>query len=239
MLKRPAIRPRPTTVTPSHRPTEGSFLHSILYPPKCKPYERETTYMQNYDNYIDNLRKSCELSGAEFVMPKYVLPLPEKEPFAKKKIPQVEYLDRGIMRVNILKCGTVRVKLLPQMLTLTEKYFSKNKVPPAKTLATALKALGYDEEFTRNLPKKIEKRKVEMEGRYKKLELVFNKPTATSKKKKKEPEPEPDTEQEEEIEEEEEENEDDDAAPEEEAIGADDEDDDEAVVEEEYISDVE
>ena len=83
----------------------------------------------------------------------------------------------------------------------------------------------------------FEKRKIEMEGRYKKLELVFNKPTAASKKKKKEPEPEPDTEQEEEIEEEEEE--DDDAAPEEEAIGADDEDDDEAVVEEEYISDVE
>jgi thymidylate synthase len=170
-------------------------------------------------------------------MPKYVLPLPEKEPFAKKKIPQVEYLDRLIMRVNILKCGKVRVKLLPQMLTLTEKYFSKNKVPPAKTLATELKTLGYDEEFTRNLPKKIEKRKVEMESRYKKLELVFNKPTTTSKKKKKEPEPE--TEQEEEIEEEEEENEDDDVAPEEEAIGADDEDDDEAVVEEEYISDVE
>lgn len=238
MFKRPAIRPRPVTATPSPRPTEGSFLHSILHPPKCKPYERETTYIQNYDNYIDNLRKSCELSGAEFVMPKYVLPLPEKEPFAKKKIPQVEYLDRVIMRVNILKCGKVRVKLLPQMLTLTEKYFSKNKVPPAKTLATALKALGYDEEFTRNLPKKIEKRKIEMERRYKKLELVFNKPTTTSKKKKKEPDPE--TEQEEEIEEEEEENEDDDdAAPEEEAIGADDEDDDEAVVEEEYISDVE
>ena len=240
MLKRPAIRPRPATVTPSSRPIEGSFLHSILYPPKCKPYERETTYMQNYDNYIKNLQKSCELSGAEFVMPKYVLPLPEKEPFAKKKIPQVEYLDRVIMRVNILKCGKVRVKLLPQMLTLTERYFSKNKVPPAKTLATALKALGYDEEFTRNIPKMVEKRNAEMEGRYKKLELVFNKPTASKKKKKEsEPEPEPEPEQEEENEEEEEENEDDDTAPEEEAIGADDEDEDEVVVEEEYISDVE
>ena len=239
MFKRPAIRPRPTTVIPSSRPTEGSFLHSILYPPNCEPYKRATTYIHNYDNYIYNLRNSCELSGAEFVMPTYVLPLPEREPFAKKKIPKVEYLDRVIMRVNILKCGKVRVKLLPQMLTLTEKYFSKNKVPPAKTLATALKALGYDEKFTSNLPKKIEKRKAEMEARYKKLELVFNKPTASSKKKKKEPEPEPETEQEEEIEEEEEENEDEDVAPEEEAIGADDEDDDEAVVEEEYISDVE
>lgn len=235
MFKRPAIRPRSTTVTPSTRPTEGSFLHSILYPPKCEPYKRETTYIQNYDNYIDNLRKSCEMSGAEFVIPKYVLPLPEKEPFTKKKIPQVEYLDRLIVRVNILKCGKVRVKLFPQMLTLTEKYFSKNKVPPAKTLAAALKTLGYDEEFTRNLPKKIEQRKADMESRYKKLELVFNKPTTSSKKKKKEPEPE----QEEDIEEEEEENEDDDAAPDEEALGVDDEDDDEAVVEEEYISDVE
>ena len=235
MFKRPAIRPRVTTVTPSTRPTEGSFLHSILYPPKCEPYKRETTYIQNYDNYIDNLRKSCEMSGAEFVMPKYVLPLPEKERVVKKTVPRVEYLDHVIMRVNVLKCGKVRVKLLPQMAMLYDKYFSKNKIPPAKTLAAALKAVGYDEEFTSNVPKKIEQRKADMETRYKKLELVFNKPTTSSKKKKKEPEPE----QEEDIEEEEEENEDDDAAPDEEALGADDEDDDEAVVEEEYISDVE
>lgn len=235
MFKRPAIRPRAATVTPSTRPTEGSFLHSILYPPKCEPYKRETTYIQNYDNYIDNLRKSCEMSGAEFVMPKYVLPLPEKERVIKKNVPRVEYLDHVIMRVNVLKCGKVRVKLLPQMAVLYEKYFSKNKIPPAKTLAAALKAIGYDEEFTSNVPKKIEQRKVDMETRYKKLELVFNKPTTSSKKKKKEPEPE----REEDIEEEEEENEDDDAAPDEEALGADDEDDDEAVIEEEYISDVE
>lgn len=222
-------------MTPSTRPTEGSFLHSILYPPKCEPYKRETTYIQNYDNYIDNLRKSCEMSGAEFVMPKYVLPLPEKEQVVKKNVPRVEYLDHVIMRVNVLKCGKVRVKLLPQMAMLYDKYFSKNKIPPAKTLAAALKAIGYDEEFTSNVPKKIEQRKADMESRYKKLELVFNKPTTSSKKKKKEPEPE----QEEDIEEEEEENEDDDAAPDEEALGVDDEDDDEAVVEEEYISDVE
>jgi hypothetical protein len=235
MFKRPAIRPRATTVTPSTRPTEGSFLHSILYPPKCEPYKRETTYIQNYDNYIDNLRKSCEMSGAEFVMPKYVLPLPEKERVVKKTVPRVEYLDHVIMRVNVLKCGKVRVKLLPHMAMLHEKYFSKNKIPPAKTLAATLKAIGYDEEFTSNVPKKIEQRKADMETRYKKLELVFNKPTTSSKKKKKEPEPE----REEDIEEEEEENEDDDAAPDEEALGVDDEDDDEAVVEEEYISDVE
>lgn len=235
MFKRPAIRPRATTVTPSTRPTEGSFLHSILYPPKCEPYKRETTYIQNYDNYIDNLRKSCEMSGAEFVMPKYVLPLPEKEQVVKRTTPRVEYLDHVIMRVNVLKCGKVRVKLLPQMAMLYDKYFSKNKIPPAKTLAAALKAIGYDEEFTSTVPKKIEQRKADMETRYKKLELVFNKPTTSSKKKKKEPEPE----QEEDIEEDEEENEDDDAAPDEEALGVDDEDDDEAVVEEEYISDVE
>lgn len=235
MFKRPAIRPRATTVTPSTRPTEGSFLHSILYPPKCEPYKRETTYIQNYDNYIDNLRKSCEMSGAEFVMPKYVLPLPEKERVVKKTVPRIEYLDHVIMRVNVLKCGKVRVKLLAQMAVLHEKYFSKNKIPPAKTLAAALKAIGYDEEFTSSVPKKIEQRKADMETRYKKLELVFNKPTTSSKKKKKEPEPE----REEDIEEEEEENEDDDAAPDEEALGVDDEDDDEAVVEEEYISDVE
>src|SRR6056300_104055 len=187
MFKRPAIRSRPTTVIPSTRPAVGSFLHSILYPPKCEPYKREMTYIQNYDNYIDNLRRSCEKSGAEFVMPKYVLPLPEKEPAQKKNVPRVEYLDHVIMRVNVLKCGKVRVKLLPQMAMLHEKYFSKNKIPPAKTLAAALKAIGYDEELVRNVPSKIKKRKSDMEARYKNLNSCLTSPRHLQRRKRKNP----------------------------------------------------
>jgi hypothetical protein len=125
------------------------------------------------------------------------------------------------------------------MATLYEKYFSKNKLPPVKTLATALKAVGYDEEYVSSLVSKVEKNKNDMNTRYKKLELLFNKPSSSSKKKKKEPEPEPEEEPEEEPDEDE--NEDDDAAPDEEAIdGGDDEDEDENVVEEEeYFSDIE
>lgn len=239
MFKRPSIRVREPCTTISDRPKEGTFLYSIIRPQKCPPYKKETVYMQNYDNYIDNLRKSCELSGAEFVMPKHVLPLPEKEPCSKKKGVHINFIEDVVVKLNVLKCGKVRVKLLTQMATLHEKYFSKNKLPPVKTLSTALKAVGYDEEYVSGLASKIEKNKNDMNTRYKKLELVFNKPSSSSKKKKKEPEPEPEAEDEPEEELDDEENEDDDAAPEEEAIAGDDEDDDENVVEEEYFSDIE
>ena len=241
MFKRPSIRVREPCTTISDRPKEGTFLYSIIRPQKCPPYEKELVYMQNYDNYIDNLRKSYEESGVEFKMPQNVLPLPKTEPPSKKKGVCINFIEDVVVKLNVLKCGKVRVKLLTQMATLHEKYFSKNKLPPVKTLLAALKAVGYDEEYVSGLVSKIENNKNAMNARYKKLELVFNKPSSLSKKKKKEPEPEPEPEAEDEPEEEpdDEENEDDDAAPEEEAIAGDDEDDDENVAEEEYFSDIE
>jgi hypothetical protein len=125
------------------------------------------------------------------------------------------------------------------MATLYEKYISKNKIPPVKTLTAALKAVGYDEDFVSKLSSKIDKRKNDMGARYKKLELVFNKPSTSSKKKtKKEIIPDADPEEEPEDDDDED-DEDDDAAPDEEAIAADDEDEDDVVVDEEYISDIE
>jgi len=239
MFKRPNIRIREPCTTISDRPKEGTFLHSIIRPLKCPPYERDIVYMQNYDNYIDNLRKSYEENGIKFSLPKGVLPLPKVEPSKPKNGVHINFIEDVVVKLNVLKCGKVKVKLFTQMATLYEKYFSKNKLPPVKTLATALKAVGYDEEYVSSLVSKVEKNKNDMNTRYKKLELLFNKPSSSSKKKKKEPEPEQEEEPEEEPDEDE--NEDDDAAPDEEAIdGGDDEDEDENVVEEEeYFSDIE
>ena len=240
MFKRPSIRIREPCATISDRPKEGTFLHSIIRPVKCPPYKKEPVYMQNYDNYIDNLRKSYEQNGIEFKMPSNVLPLPQTEPPCKKKGVHINFIEDVVVKINVLKCGKVKVKLFTQMATLYEKYFSKNKLPPVKTLTAALKAVGYDENYVSSLVSKVEKNKSDMNARYKKLELVFNKPSTSSKKKKKEPEPEPDAEEEPEEEPDEDENEDDDdVAPEEEAIAGDDEDDDENIVEEEYFSDIE
>lgn len=239
MYKRPQIRVREPSTTWSSRPAKGSFLYRITNPEKTQFHEMEPYYIHDYDTYIKNLKKSCEASGAEFKIPKYARPLPvtNKPMYVKPKL--IEYSDDVIVRVNVLKCGKVRVKLLTHMATLHEKYFSKAKKPPVKALVAALKAVGYDETYVNSIPKALDTQKENMEVRWKKLDAMFNKPsTSNTKKKTKKKEPEPDPE---EIEEEdaEEDEEDDDAAPDEEAIDIDNDDDEEEVVEEEYFSDAE
>lgn len=237
MYKRPTLRTIQPCTTVSSRPAEGTFLYSIIKPEKTHYFQLAETYIDNYDNYLFNLRKSCEAAGVEFKIPKYILPLPDTEEPPPKNTPPVEFIDKVILRVNVLKNGKVRVKLLTNMATLYEKYFSKSKIPPVKVLASALKAVGYDDTYVANIAKNLEIKKMAMDKRWKTLEESFNKPSASNlKKKPKKEEPEP----EQEPEEDEEENEDEDAAPDEEAIVDEEIDEDEEVVdEEEYFSDVE
>lgn len=236
--KRPHIRTHDSNMNTSYsRPESGTFLHKITNPAQTKRYEMEPYYIQDYDNYIKNLKKSYEMTGAQFKMPKYAAQLPPAQRGPPVKAPVVEYVDNVLVRLTVLKCGKIRVKLISNMATLHEKYFSKAKKPPVKVLVAALKAYGYDETFLSKLPNNITKRREHMELRWKKLDAVLNKPsTSNSKKKakKKEPEPEP------EIEDEcidDDDDVDDDAAPDEEAIDVDNEDEDEEIVEEEYFSD--
>lgn len=235
MYKRPTLRLRDPCTTSFMRPVEGTFLHSITKNEKTKYFEPRETYIANYDNYIETLRKSCEKSGAKFKVPKYILPMPEIDRVPPKNKSPIRFIDDVIVCINVLKCGKVRVKLITHMATLYEKYFSKNKIPPPKTLAAALKAIGYDESYTSKVPDIIENRRKSMDIRWKTLDDMFNKPSASNSKKKakKEPEVEVEVEPEEDDEDEEE----DDSAPAEEAIGNEEVEDDEEVVEEEYFSD--
>ena len=236
MFKRPQLRPRAVCNVPSSKPEPGTFLHSILYPGDTSYFEPSTYFMQDYDNYVLNLRRSCENSGVEFKIPRYAKPLPKTDEIRAKEKPKIEFSDRVIVRLNVLKCGKIRVKLLTNMATLYEKYFSKSKKPPLKVLISALKAMGYDDEYLQALPKALTDQKNSMELRWKKLDAVFNKPSASATKKKIVKKKEEEPEDEEEREDEDENEEDDDAAPDEEAIEIDDEEEVE-VVEDDYFSD--
>mgnify|MGYP001588688085 FL=1 len=237
MHKRPALRFREPCTTSSVGPADGTFLHSIIRPKKTEYFKPQETYIANYDNYIENLRKSCELSGAEFKVPKYILPISETTALPPENKPLVNLVDEVIMHVNVLKCGKVRVKLITHMATLYEKYFSKNKIPPPKTLAAALKAVGYNESYTSKITDMVESRKKMMNTRWKTLDSILNKPSASNSKKKTKKKVEPEIEPEQEDDEDEDEDEEDDLAPAEEAIGDEEIEDDEEVVEEEYFSD--
>ena len=236
MYKRPTLRLRDPCTTSFMRPVEGTFLHSITKNEKTKYFEPRETYIANYDNYIETLRKSYEESGAKFKVPKYILPMPEIDRVPPKNKSPIRFIDDVIVCINVLKCGKVRVKLITHMATLYEKYFSKNKIPPPKTLAAALKAIGYDESYTSKVPDIIENRRKSMDIRWKTLDDMFNKPSASNSKKKAKKEPEVEVEVEVEPEEDDEDEEEDDSAPAEEAIGNEEVEDDEEVVEEEYFS---
>jgi hypothetical protein len=222
-----------------------TFVYKIAHPEKTVFHEMEPYYLQDYDNYIKNLKKSCEISGAEFKIPKYARPMPIVEMSSTAKPQFIRHVDDVIVKLNVLKCGKVRVKLITHMATLHEKYFSHAKKPPVKILSAALKAIGYDEQYITKMPGALIKQKQNMEIRWKNLEDgLFNKPSASSTKKKikkKEPEPEPEADADIEPGDEDEEDEEDGGynGPDDEALDIDNEDEDEEVVEEEYFSDAE
>jgi hypothetical protein len=104
-------------------------------------------------------------------------------------------------------------------------------------LAAALKAVGYNESYTSKITDTVESRKKMMNTRWKTLDAILNKPSASNSKKKTKKKVEPEIEPEQEDDEDEDEDEEDDLAPAEEAIGDEEIEDDEEVVEEEYFSD--
>ena len=71
------------------------------------------------------------------------------------------------------------------MAVLNEKYYSKYKIPPIKSITSALKALGYSQEFMDSMMEKYKKRNALIEKKWKILEKIFDAPSTASRNKKK------------------------------------------------------
>ena len=219
----------------------GSFLYEILYSKGVKTPESKTFYVQNHEDYLRNLEKNYNYYGVPFKKPN----VEEIPPYVHNKTPienHIEYLDNVSVKLNVLKNGKVRVKLLTQMATLNENYYSKAKVPPIKNVLSALKAYGYSKEFINTTEEKYKKRQKLIQIKGKKLDKYFDTPSMSSKarkkgmKKKKEKEMEKEMEKEEEPQDEYDDEVRKDDDPEEDE-GLDVEQDEEDVVEDEYVSD--
>ena len=219
----------------------GSFLYEILYSKGVKTPESKTFYVQNHEDYLRNLEKNYKYYGVPFKKPN----VEEIPPYVHNKTPienHIEYLDNVSVKLNVLKNGKVRVKLLTQMATLNENYYSKAKVPPIKNVLSALKAYGYSKEFINTTEEKYKKRQKLIQIKGKKLDKYFDTPSMSSKarkkgmKKKKEKEMEKEMEKEEEPQDEYDDEVRKDDDPEEDE-GLDVEQDEEDVVEDEYVSD--
>ena len=224
--------------------TPGSFLYNIVHGKNDNIIEKKPFYVQNKKDYLESLERNCKEMGIPFKKP-YVEEIPLYEKVDDSIETHIEYLDQIVVNLNVLKSGKVRVKVLPQMAILNEKYYSKYKPPPIKSITSALKAIGYSQEFMDSMMVKYKKRNELIEKKWKILEKIFDTPSTASRNKKKKADKKAEAEAEAEAETEvveyedpEEEKKDDDEPEEDEAIVVDEEgDDEEEVVEDEYVSD--
>ena len=205
MYKRPPLRVREVTVA-SGRPKPGSFLDAIVNPPPTTHSNHPKKPIYQKEAYLSLLKRSYEYAGLEYKepdIPDYVarvtvVPQPE---------PELSYSDRVYMKVRILKSGIIRIKLDTSFAILYEKYYSKCKQPPMKSIIQAYKSMGFSLKFLDTIKIKFSKFDDHKKRVQDKIDSVFNKePAKKPKKIKKQEEEEP----EEDIQEEEEEEEEDD-----------------------------
>tara|TARA_Y100000996_G_scaffold97652_1_gene70108 strand:- start:2511 stop:3188 length:678 start_codon:yes stop_codon:yes gene_type:complete len=215
----------------------GSFLYNILYGKNDNTIEKKPFYVQNKKDYLESLERNCKEMGIPFKKP-YVEEIPPYEKVDDSIETHIEHLDQIVVNLNVLKSGKVRVKVLPHMAVLNEKYYSKYKPPPIKSITSALKAIGYSQEFMDSMMVKYKKRNALIEKKWKILEKRFDAPSTASRNKKKKVDKKAEAETEVvEDEDPEEEKKDDDEPEEDEAIVVDEEGDEEEVVEDDYVSD--
>ena len=219
----------------------GSFLYNIVYGKNDNTIEKKPFYVQNKKDYLESLERNCKEMGIPFKKP-YVEEMPPYEKVDDSIETHIEHLDQIVVKLNVLKSGKVRVKVSPQMAILNEKYYSKYKPPPIKSITSALKALGYSQEFMDSMMEKYKKRNALIEKKWKILEKIFDAPSTASRNKKKKADKKAEVEAAEAAEAEtevveDEDPEDDDEPEEDEAIVVDEEGDEEEVVEDEYVSD--
>ena len=219
--------------------TPGSFLYNILYGKNDNTIEKKPFYVQNKKDYLESLERNCKEMGIPFKKP-YVEETPPYEKVDDSIETHIEHLDQIVVNLNVLKSGKVRVKVLPHMAVLNEKYYSKYKIPPIKSISSALKAIGYSQELIDSMMVKYKKRNALIEKKWKILEKRFDAPSTASRNKKKKADKKAEAEAETEViddEDPEDEKKDDDEPEEDEAIVVDEEGDEEEVVEDEYVSD--
>ena len=100
----------------------GSFVYDIINGKKCNVREKKPFYVQNKKDYLESLEKNCKKLGVPFKKPNVEeIPVPEKLDLYVED--HVKYLDKVIVKLNVLKKGKVRVEIFPEMAQLNEIYY--------------------------------------------------------------------------------------------------------------------
>ena len=189
MYKRPSFRPKVVhTSRGPHKIAEGSFLHGLLNQGPTTFYKYVPAPVYKEEDYLKMLKKNNETLGIPYKDPQ----LPKCEKLIKpepKKEPELTFCDRVYVKMKILKSGIVRIKLDASIATLYEKYYSKAKRPPMKSIIQAYKSMGFSPEFLEKIKQGFAKNAEQQKRVEKLLDKLFNKePVKKTKKKKKEEE---------------------------------------------------
>jgi len=184
MLKRPVKRVHPSPCVNPTPPIPGTLLHSIMRPSHeiQRPVQRGAFAFQNCELYKKLLKRNYESLNIPYKEPN-VFELTSKSMNELTTECHIDYLDKVYVRMNILKSGIVRVKLVTNFYSFWEMYYSKGKSPPFKTMLAACKAIGYSETFMNKMIENRKKRQIFVKKLDKILDKIFDKNT-TSKKKK-------------------------------------------------------
>ena len=188
MYKRPLPRVRNIHETHDHvNIPEDSFLYGLLNPKPTTYFKFEKGPVYNREIYLRMLKYNYEVTGVNYIEPV----LPESIKYKKKetlKEPELLYGDSVYVKMRILKSGIVRIKIDTSIATLYEKYYSKGKRPPSKSIIQAYKSMGFSEGFLEKIKKNFVKKEKEQKRVEKIIDKLFNKEPVKKVKKKKEEE---------------------------------------------------
>lgn len=236
MLKRPARRFHPAPTPHDIKPTSGVLADIIkgFKTEPSRPQKQKSFNVQAHEVYLRLLERNYEECGVPFKPPEVTELQPPKKSDTPDE-PKLDFVDKVYVKINILKSGKVRIKLVPHFLEMWNNYYSKGKKPPIKTVTAAYKAVGFSNAFLDKIAAN-QKKRVEFSKKIEKiLENIFDKSTTTKRKPAK-PKVEEKVEDEDKVDPLEDDDEEDEDGPEEDEgiIVEDDEDD----VEEENVDDV-
>lgn len=184
MLKRPTRRVHPSPCINPGPLIPGTLLHSIMNPSHeiQRPPQRSAFAFQNCEIYKKLLKRNYESLNIPYKEPN-VFEAGMKSANENVEECHVDFLDKVYVKLNVLKSGIVRVKLVTNFCSLWEMYYSNGKSPPFKTMLAACKAVGYSEIFLNRMNENRKKRQIFAKKLEKILEKIFDKTTATKKKK--------------------------------------------------------
>ena len=127
MFKRPIPRKKinPSTTQPV-LPTRGVIYDILNTKDTPRPVIEKRFYYQNTELYLKLLEKNYKQGNIPFKKPQVSEP-PKRITKTNTKECHVGYPDRVVLKLNILKSGIVRVKLLTSMACLWDKYIVNQK----------------------------------------------------------------------------------------------------------------